>query len=178
MTLIGAVPEETWAPPLFYNMELACLFVAAFPYSQYTHAEHYQAAVMPAQVKKPKEKASVEGAVGKIARKIIGMLRNGTFHSIDGLNPAIRKTLDRLNDKPFQKRNGSRKTIYELEEKPYLRTLPMFPFESCEWLYNHKVGPNSHIWFHKRQYSVPSSYINTLMCSITVLLFVSTPHIN
>ncbi len=128
--------------------------------SYLSFAEHYQVAIMPAQVKKPKQKASVEGAVGKIARKIIGMLRNETFHSIDGLNSAIRKVLDRLNDKPFQKRNGSRKAIYELEEKPYLRTLPMLPFEICEWSYNHKVGPNSHIWFHKGQYSVPSSYIN------------------
>ncbi len=93
--------------------------------------------------------ASVEGAVGKIARKIIGMLRNEAFYSIEGLNSAIRKALDKLNDKPFQKRNGSRKTIYELEEKPYLRPLPMLPFEICEWSYNHKVGPNSHIWFHK-----------------------------
>lgn len=42
------------------------------------------------------------------------------------------KVLDRLNDKPFQKRNGSRKTIYEMEEKPYLKTLPMLPFEICE----------------------------------------------
>jgi hypothetical protein len=123
-------------------------------------AEHYQVAIMPAQVKKPKQKASVEGAVGKIARKTIGMPRNETFHSIEGLNSAIRKALGKLNDKPFQKRNGSRKTIYDLEEKPYLRPLPMLPFEICEWPYNHKVGPNSHIWFHKGQYSVPSSYLN------------------
>ena len=115
---------------------------------------------MPAQVKKPKQKASVEGAVGKIARKIIGMLRNETFHSIEGLNSEIRKVLNQLNDKLFQKRNGSRKTLYKLEEKPSLRALPILPFEICEWSYNHKVGPNSHIWFHKGQYSVPSMYIN------------------
>lgn len=220
----GVTLEVDWSGPTMSYMDpdkqeqqTAYLFVAAFPYSQYTYveaaasmnqsdwlscnvhmleffggtpvrivcdnlktgvikhpkhgevvlndsylsfAEHYQVAIMPAQVKKPKQKASVEGAVGKIARKIIGMLRNETFHSIEGLNSAIRKVLDRLNDKPFQKRNGSRKTIYELEEKPYLRTLPMLPFEICEWSYNHKVGPNSHIWFHKGQYSVPSSYIN------------------
>ena len=53
--------------------------------SYLSFAEHYQVAIMPAQVKKPKQKASVEGAVGKIARKIIGMLRNETFHSIEGL---------------------------------------------------------------------------------------------
>lgn len=39
-------------------------------------AEHYQIAIMPAEVRKPKQKSSVEGSIGKIARKIIGMLRN------------------------------------------------------------------------------------------------------
>ena len=101
--------------------------------SYLSFAERYQVALMPAQVKKPKQKASVEGAVGKIARKIIGMLRNEVFHSIEGLNSAIRKAFGRLNDKPFQKRNGSGKTIYELEEKPYLSPLPMLPFVICEW---------------------------------------------
>ncbi|MEY8338718.1 hypothetical protein AALB16_11975 [Lachnospiraceae bacterium 62-35] len=94
-------------------------------------AEHYQAAIMPAEVRKPKQKPSVEGSVGKTARKIIGMLRN-----------------------------GSRKIIFEIEEKPMLRTLPLMPFEICEWSYNHKVGPNSHIWFDKGQYSVPGNYLN------------------
>lgn len=48
---------------------------------------------MPAQVKKPKQKASVEGAMEKVARKIIGMIRNETFYSIERLNSAIRKAL-------------------------------------------------------------------------------------
>lgn len=220
----GVTLEVDWSGPTMGYMDpdkqeqrTAYLFVATFPYSQYTYveaavsmnqsdwlscnvhmleffggspvrivcdnlktgvithprhgeiilndsylsfAEHYQVAIMPAQVKKPKQKASVEGSVGKIAGKIIGMLRNETFHSIEGLNSGIRKVLDKLNDKPFQKRSGSRKTVFELEEKPYLRALPILRFEICEWSYNHKVGPNSHIWFHKGQYSVPSSYIN------------------
>lgn len=41
------------------------------------------------------------------------MLRNETFHSIEGLNSGIGKVLDELNDKPFQKRSGSRKTVFE-----------------------------------------------------------------
>lgn len=79
--------------------------------SYLSFAKHYQIAIMPAQVRKLKQKASVEGAVGKIARKVISMLGNVTFYSIEGLNPAIRKVLDGLNDKTFQKRNGSRKAI-------------------------------------------------------------------
>lgn len=110
-------------------------------------AEHYQVAIMPAEVKKQKQKASVKGSVGKIARKIIGMLRNETFRSLEALNRGIREVLDKLNSKEFQKRNGSRKIIFETEEKPMLRALPLMPFEICEWSYNYKVDPNSHIWF-------------------------------
>ena len=123
-------------------------------------AEHYQVAIMPAEVRKPKQKPSVEGSVGKIARKIIGMLRHETFHSLEALNRGIMDALAKLNSKEFQKRNGSRKILFETEEKPMLRALPLLPFELCEWSYNHKVGPNSHIWFEKGQYSVPSDYLN------------------
>lgn len=125
-------------------------------------AEHYTVAVMPAGVKKPKQKASVEGSVGKIARRIIGKLRNETFYSLDSLNKAIKKELYKLNTKEFQKRSGSRKTIFDIEEKPLLRPLPLIPFEICDWEYDHKVYPNSHIWFDKGQYSVPCEYIGQL----------------
>ena len=123
-------------------------------------AEHYQVAIMPAEVRKPKQKPSVEDSVGKMARRIMGMLRNETYHSLDSLNRGIREALAKLNSKEFQKRNGSRKIIFETEEKPLLRALPLIPFEICEWSYHHKVGPNSHIWFDKGQYSVPSDYLN------------------
>jgi len=121
--------------------------------------EHYQIAILPASVRKPKQKASVEGSVGKIARKIIGMLRNKTFNSLNELNKEILDALKELNEKPFQKRNGSRKIIFETEEKPYLRPLPLMKFEIYEWEYHHKVGADSHIWFKKNQYSVPFQYI-------------------
>ena len=124
-------------------------------------AEHYQVAIMPAAVRKPKQKASVEGSVGKIARKIIGMLRNKTFYSLEGLNREIKDSLFKLNNKEFQKRSGSRQIIFEVEEKPLLRPLPLMPYEICEWSYGHKVHPNSHIWFNKGQYSVPGDYLNT-----------------
>ena len=54
----------------------------------------------------------------------------------------------------------ARKIIFETEEKPMLMALPLIHFEICEWSYNHKVGANSHIWFDKGQYSVPSDFLN------------------
>ncbi len=60
-------------------------------------------ATMPASVKKPKQKASVEGSVGKIATAVIAKLRNDTFPSLAALNAGIRKAVKEFNDKPFQK---------------------------------------------------------------------------
>lgn len=125
--------------------------------------EYYSVAILPTGVKKPKHKASVEGSVGKIATAIIAKLRNETFTSLAALNAGIRRALKEFNEKPFQKRNGSRKTIFETEEKPYLKELPLIPYEVCEWSYKHKVGNNSHIWWNKGQYSVPNKYIGHMV---------------
>ena len=44
--------------------------------------EYYSVAIMPTGVKKPKQKASVEGSVGKIATAVIAKLRKDTFPSL------------------------------------------------------------------------------------------------
>ena len=121
--------------------------------------EYYNTAIMPTGVRKPKQKASVEGSVGKIATSVIAKLRNEVFTSLNSLNLAIRKAVKEYNDKPFQKREGSRTIVFNTLEKAYLRALPSVPYEVCEWSYGHKVGNNSHISFNRGQYSVPSRYI-------------------
>lgn len=125
--------------------------------------EYYGVAIRPANVKKPKEKPSVEGSVGKIAIKIIAKLRNETFYSLDGLNKGIHKALEEFNNAPFQKRDGSRNTIFEIEEKPYLRKLPFIPYEVSTWTYSIKVMFNTHICYKGNFYSVPYQYINKLV---------------
>ena len=127
--------------------------------------EYYNTAIMPTGVKKPKQKASVEGSVGKIATCVIAKLRNETFTSLDSLNHAIFKAVKEYNDRPFQKRDGSRTVLFNTQEKAYLRALPLVPYEVCEWSYGHKVGMNSHISFNKGQYSVPCRYIG---CKVDV----------
>lgn len=116
-------------------------------------------AIMPTGVKKPKQKASVEGSVGKIATAVIAKLRNEIFTSLGSLNPAIRKAVKGYNGRPFQERDGSRGAVFNTQEKAYLRALPSVPYGVCGWSYGHKVGKNSHISFNKGQYSVPGRYI-------------------
>ena len=59
---------------------------------------------MPTRVRKPKQKASVEGTVGKIATAIIAKLRNHTFFSFPELREAVANALNEFNAAPFQKR--------------------------------------------------------------------------
>ena len=68
---------------------------------------HYMNAIMPTDIRKPKQKASVEGTVGKIATAIIARLRNRTFYSLPELNRAIAGKLYDFNHAPFLKREGS-----------------------------------------------------------------------
>lgn len=56
-------------------------------------------------------KAAVEGAVGVCTIAIVGKLRNRKLFSFNDLNTAILKELDVFNNKPFQKREGSRKSV-------------------------------------------------------------------
>lgn len=92
-------------------------------------ADHYDTTIIPARVRKPKDKAAVEGAVGDCTIAIVSKLRNRKFFSFNDLNTAILKVLDVFNNKPFQKREGSRKSVYLNEEKDYMLPLPETPFE-------------------------------------------------
>lgn len=53
-------------------------------------AEHYNTAVIPARVRAPKDKATVEGSVGIISTWILAALRKNQFLSLRELNAAIR----------------------------------------------------------------------------------------
>ena len=119
--------------------------------------------IMPAQVRKPKQKASVEGTVGKIATVIIASLRNREFNSFEELYKAVRERLEVFNSTPFQKRDGSRKEVFEEVEKKTLRPLPEFPFEVCHWFYSRKVQLNCHIAYKKNWYSVPYEYVGKMV---------------
>lgn len=120
-------------------------------------AEHYATAIVPARVRAPKDKAAVEGTVGIISTFILAALRNRQFLSLPELNEAIWERLEAFNSKPFQKKNGSRASLFA-EEKPFLRSLPPYPFELATWK-KATVGPNYHISVERMNYSVPFEYI-------------------
>ena len=121
-------------------------------------AEHYNIAIIPARVRKPKDKPNVEGNVGTISTWITAALRNEQFFSLYELNEAIREKLTAFNARKFQKKECSRLSLFLGEEQPLLAPLPATPFELCEWK-KATVQFNYHIAVDKMYYSVPFQYI-------------------
>ena len=120
-------------------------------------AEHYGTAIIPARPRKPKDKAFVEGSVGVVSTWILAALRNQRFLSLKELNLAIQEKLAAFNNKPFQKKEGSRAELFR-EEQLFLLPLSLTPFELSVWKVA-TVQYNYHVSFDKMNYSVPYEYI-------------------
>ena len=121
-------------------------------------ADHYRSALLPARVLAPKDKAAVEGSVGDLTTHIVARLRNRRFFSVNEMNAAIRKELDVYNHNEFQKKDGSRYSVFTVEELPFMRPLPRYPYEFAQWKVA-KVQMNYHIAIDYQNYSVPYEYV-------------------
>jgi transposase len=122
-------------------------------------AAHYGTVVIPARPKKPRDKAKVEAGVLIAERDILAALRDQRFFSVGELNQAITQLVAKLNDKPFQKLEGTRNTWFEEGEKAKLLPLPAHPFELATWS-KAKVNIDYHVAVDNHFYSVPYSLVH------------------
>jgi len=90
-------------------------------------ATHYGLAVIPARVRKPRDKAKAEGGVLLVERWILARLRHRTFFSLAELNAAIAEGIEVLNTRPFKKLEGSRRSHFERIDRPALRPFVLCP---------------------------------------------------
>lgn len=117
-------------------------------------AEHYGVVVLPARVRRPRDKAAVENSVQNVERWVLALLRKDTFFSIAEANRAVQQQLAKLNQRTMAYRGKSRQELFEELEQAELRPLPERRYEYAEWK-RAKVSLDSHISFKKHQYSVP-----------------------
>lgn len=121
-------------------------------------ATHYGIAIVPARVRKPRDKAKVEVGVQIVERWIVAALRHRTFFSLAELNTAIGQLLERLNDKPFKKLPGSRRSAFETVDQPALQPLPHRTYVFAQWK-KVRVHIDYHIELDKHYYSVPFALV-------------------
>jgi transposase len=122
-------------------------------------AEHYGTVVIPARIKKPRDKAKVEVGVQIAERQILAALRDQHFFNVGQLNAAISPLLARLNEQPFQKLEGSRNSWFETLEKGLLLPLPATAFELANWC-KAKVNIDYHVTVDNHFYSAPHQLIH------------------
>ncbi len=118
-------------------------------------ADHYGTVVLPARIRRPKDKAKVENAVLQVERWVLAPLRNQKFFSLSELNTAMGEKLDQLNSKPLTGLEQSRQELFEQTDKLELSPLPLKRFRLSEWKLNRGVNIDYHVEFEGHRYSVP-----------------------
>jgi hypothetical protein len=114
-------------------------------------AEHYGIAIIPTRPYCATDKAPVETAVQIIERRIIARLRHSQFLSLDELAEAFRAELEALNDQPFQKLPGSRRSVFLATEQHELQKLPSRRYEYAQFK-QAKAGFDYHVALDKTSF--------------------------
>ena len=121
-------------------------------------AEHNGTVILPAKVRAPKFKSSVENAVGILEKGIFHLLEERQYFSLDEFNRDLWKELDKLNKEPFKKKEHNRYYYWE-EEKNELMPLPSMQYEYMERR-TATVSSDFHIRFDNAYYSVNKAYLH------------------
>lgn len=162
LEFFGGVPEIIVPDNPKAGVSRACRYEPDLNPTYQEMARHYGVAVIPARPHKPKDKAKVENAVLVVERWILAALRNRTFFSLYELNQAISELLPKLNNKPFQKLEGTRRSLYEELDKPALKPLPPKRYEYAEWRHA-KVNIDYHVEVDRNYYSVPYQLVGEIV---------------
>jgi len=150
----GCLPKVLVPDNLGAAVNKACRYDPDINPTYQEMARHYGLAVIPARVRKPKDKAKVEAGVLLVERWILAALRHRTFFSLAEANQAIRELLIRLNQRPFKKVSGSRRERFLTLDKPAAQLLSGPPYEYADWL-KARVNVDVHIEVDGHFYSVP-----------------------
>ncbi|WP_255771838.1 IS21 family transposase [Pseudarthrobacter sulfonivorans] len=137
-------------------------------------AEHYSTGIVPARVKRPRDKAAAESAVNVVNKRVIGYLAEEVFTTVQALNAAIGARLVEINEQIPRADGSTRWERFTADESGLLQALPADGFDSVEWK-QLKVGRNYHVSCDSQHYSVPYTYAGQLLrvrvTSTTVTVF-------
>jgi transposase len=150
----GGVPALVVPDNLKSGVRDPCRYEPDLNPTYHELALHYGTVVMPARSRKPRDKAKAEAGVLLVERWILACLRRHTFFSLAELNAEIRRLLERLNSRAFQKLEGSRRSLFESLDRPALRSLPTARYEYAIWK-KATVNIDYHVEVLGHYYSTP-----------------------
>ena len=170
----GGVPRAVVPDNLKSGVRHACFYEPDLNPTYQDWAQHYGTAVLPTRVRRPRDKAKVEAGVLLVERWILARLRRHTFFSLADLDEEIRRLLELLNDRPFQKLEGSRRSLFETLDRPALQPLPSTRYDYAQWK-KARVNIDYHVDVLGHLYSVPyqlqRTQVDVRITSDTVEIF-------
>ncbi len=158
LAFLGGVPEVLVPDNLKAGVKSPHRYEPDINLTYQEFARHYGVAVVPARVRKPRDKAKVEVGVQVVERWILARLRDRTFFSLAELNQAIGELLRELNERPMKHLGQSRRELFVELDQPALRPLPTLRYEFAQWQ-KARVHIDYHVEFDKHYYSVPHTLI-------------------
>ncbi len=151
---------EIWVPDnLKSGITTPCRYEAGVNRTYQEFADHYGSVVIPARVRRPRDKAKVEASVLVAQRWILAVLRDRTFFSLAELNAAIREQLEVLNAREMKHLGASRRELYERLDRPALKPLPTHAYERADWK-PCRVSIDYHVEVERNYYSVPYQLVS------------------
>jgi len=150
----GGVTEVVVPDNLKAGVTHPCRYEPGVTLAYQEMGEHYHVAVVPARVRKPRDKAKAEVGVQVVERWVLAPLRKRKFFSLTALNKTIRERLEKLNDREMKHLGKSRRELFEELDRPALKPLPGRAYEFAEWK-KARVSIDYHVEFEKHYYSVP-----------------------
>ena len=155
---LGGVPELLVPDNLKTGVTSPCYYEPDLNPAYTALAEHYGVCVLPTRPARPRDKAKVEAGVLYAERRIMAPLRRRRFFSLEEVRSAVAAELAKLNERPFQKLPGSRKSLFMAEEQPVLHPLPACPYEHRDRK-RARVHIDYHVELHGHYYSVPYALV-------------------
>ena len=155
LTYFGCVPRVSVPDNLKPAVTSASRYEPELNLSYDRFAEHYGTSLLPARVRKPKDKAKVEGGVKLAQRWLLGRLRDRTFFSLAELNEAAHGLLQAFNAKVMKGYAKSRREVFEELDRPNALPLPVAPYEMGIWRRPVRLGVDYHIEADGNFYSAP-----------------------
>jgi len=154
----GGVPELLVPDNLRSGVTKAHRYEPELNPTYHDMAQHYGVAVIPARVRRPKDKSKAEVGVQVVERWILASLRHHTFFSLKQLNQRIQALLVELNNRSFRKLPGTRRSQFEALDLPALGTLPQSAYTYADWK-KARVNLDYHVEVERHYYSVPHSLV-------------------
>ena len=132
-TYSGVVPHALVPDNLKSGVTKPCFYEPEINRSYAELAAHYNTAVLPARIRRPRDKAKAEAGVLVAQRWILAVLRHRVFFTLAEMNDAIRELLEDLNTRPMKKLKMSRRELFESQDRPAALPLPPHPYQYAEW---------------------------------------------